>query len=183
LISTSINLSSQHTEGADLEANYSTTVLNRPASFRVLTTYQPKILYVQPGLLTLNQAGAAFGNNGITAAPIYRVTATARFQPLQNLTFDFQWRWRSKLHEAGDPTLVFSCCEIGTANFTNFAATYALKEAPGQPEVSFNVTNLFNQRGPHASPFTNTNPGQQYGYVVYDDPLGRAYTIGLRMRF
>ena len=49
-------------------------------------------------------------------------------------------------------------------------------------EVSLNVTNLFDTYGPHASPFTNANPGQQYGYVSYDDPLGRAFTLGIRYR-
>ena len=182
LISTSINLSEQHTEGADIEANYSTTFLDRPASIRLLTTYQPKILYVQPGLLTLNQAGAAFGNNGITAAPIWRLTGSIRFQPIENLTLDFQTRWRSSLHEAGDPTLVFSCCDIPTANFTNFAATYRIKNDLGQTDLSFNVSNLFDQYGPHASPFTNLSPGQQYGYVAFDDPLGRAFTFGITFR-
>jgi len=182
LVSTSVNLSEQRTHGADIEANYSTTFLDRPASIRLLTTYQPEILYVQPGLLTLNQAGAAFGNNGITAAPIWRLTGTVRFQPIENLTLEFQTRYRTKLHESGDPTLVFSCCEIAPANFTNLAATYAIKNDLGQTELSLSVTNLFDQYGPHASPFTNTNPGQQYGYVSYDDPLGRAFTFGIRFR-
>ena len=182
IVNTTINLSEQHTEGADIEGNYTTSFLGRPAAIRLLTTYQPHILYVQPGLLTLDQAGAAFGNNGVTAAPIWRFTGTLRFQPIDNLTLDFQTRWRTSLHEAGDPTLVFSCCEIKPANFTNFAATYQIKNNFGTTELSLNVSNLFDQYGPHASPFTNLNPGQQYGYVAFDDPLGRAFTFGVRFR-
>ena len=182
LISTNINLSEQDTHGADVEVNYATQFLSRPASARLLTTWQPEILYVQPALLTLNQAGAAFGNNGITAAPVWRVTGLVRFQPLNNFTIDLQGRWRSKLHESGDPTLVFSCCEIPSVAFFNMGATYQIKSDLGQTDVYFTVSNLLNTYGPHAAPFTNANPGQQYGYVTSDDPLGRSFTLGVRFR-
>jgi outer membrane receptor protein involved in Fe transport len=49
--------------------------------------------------------------------------------------------------------------------------------------VSLNISNLFNKAPPPASSSNSTAPGQQTAFVTYDDPLGRAYTIGLRARF
>ncbi len=65
-----INIAEQDTNGVDLEFNYARTLFGRTASARLLSTYQPNILYRQPGIVTLNQGGAAFGTNGVTAAPL-----------------------------------------------------------------------------------------------------------------
>ena len=92
-----VNIAEQDTNGVDIEANWSFRLFDRPAAFRMLTAYQPHIKYIQPTVPTIDQAGAAFGNNGVTAAPEWRFTAFFRFSPLEKVTADFQIRWRTSL--------------------------------------------------------------------------------------
>ncbi len=179
-----INIAEQDTNGVDFEVNYATRVFERPASIRLLTTYQPNILYKQPGIVTLNQGGAAFGTNGVTSAPVWRNTLFLRFSPLENFSVDVQTRWRTSLRLSGDPTHVISTGKVPSASFTNLNLAYQMKGNGWQNELFLTVGNLFNQPAPPASFYGGqTIPGQQTTFVIYDDPLGRAYTVGLRAKF
>jgi outer membrane receptor protein involved in Fe transport len=179
-----INIAEQDTNGADMETNYSTSLFGRPASIRLLTTWQPHIKYIQPTVPTLDQAGAAFGTNGVTAASVWRNTVFVRFSPIENFTVDVQTRWRTELRLSGDPTHVISSGPVPANSFTNLGLAYRMKGALGDAEAFLNVTNLFD-RAPSPAGFYGgqTIPGQQTSFPIYDDPLGRAYAIGLRTRF
>jgi outer membrane receptor protein involved in Fe transport len=180
--SESINLAEQFTHGLDIEANYATRLLGRPASIRWLTTYQPLIQYFQPATVTLNQAGAAFGNNSVTAAAIWRGTFFLRYSPFDNFTIDTSTQWRIGLHPAGDPTLVFASGSVPPASVTNVNLAYTIKGNLGQTEVFLNISDIFNPAVSRVSPFTNLTPGLQNNYVTSDNGLGRAFTVGVRFK-
>jgi iron complex outermembrane receptor protein len=179
----SVNFAEQSTHGVDVEVNYGPRLFGRPASLRVLTAYQPSLLYVQDNSQTLNQAGAAFGNGGVTSAPTWRVTGFLRFSPLDKFSIDIQSRWRSSLRGAGDPTLVFdSAYHVKSVSFTNLNFGYKLDTKLGQSDLFLNISNLFNTKPPAAASYNNTTPGNQTAFVIYDDALGRAFTVGVRFR-
>jgi outer membrane receptor protein involved in Fe transport len=178
-----INIAEQDTNGVDIEANYATRIFDRPGSIRLLTTYQPQILYLQPTVPTLNQAGAAFGTNGIQAAPVWRNTVFLRYSPFENFNIDAETRWRTSLRLSGDPTHVISSGRIPPATFTNLRLAYQFKGELGQTEVFLNISNLFDAEAPPAGFYGGQGgPGQQTPYVTYDDPLGRAFTFGVRFK-
>jgi outer membrane receptor protein involved in Fe transport len=180
-----INIAEQDTNGVDFEVNYATHMLGRPASLRLLTTYQPNIQYIQPGIVTLNQGGAAFGTNGVTAAPVWRSTLFLRFSPIENFTVDLETRWRTSLRLSGDPTHVISTGRVPPASFTDLSLAYQLRSRWWkESELFLTVTNLFDKTAPPAAFYGGqTIPGQQTAFVLYDDPLGRAFTAGVRVRF
>jgi outer membrane receptor protein involved in Fe transport len=180
-----INIAEQDTNGIDFEFNYATRWFSRPATVRLLSTYQPNILYRQPGIVTLNQGGAAFGTNGVTSAPIWRHTLFLHFSPFDRFNVDVQTRYRTSLRMSGDPTQVIATGRVPPATFTNLNLAYDVKGSwLQQGEVFFTVTNLFDKTAPPAA-FAGgqTIPGQQTSFALYDDALGRAYTVGMRARF
>src|SRR5439155_22749646 len=77
---TAINIANTKTYGADLEMNYETAHLGRPLALRGLATYQPHILYIQPGLTTVDMGGVAFGANALQASPKVRTTFLANYK-------------------------------------------------------------------------------------------------------
>ena len=180
-----INIAEQDTNGLDLEFNYARTLFGRPASARLLSTYQPNILYRQPAVVTINQGGAAFGTNGVTAAPLWRHTLFLRFSPVENLNLDLQTRYRTSLRLSGDPSHVISTGRVPPNTFTNLSLTYRVKNSLWQQgDVFLTVTNLFDKDASPAGFYGGQGvPGQQTTFPIYDDPLGRAFTAGLRVRF
>jgi hypothetical protein len=68
-------------------------------------------------------------------------------------------------------------------SFTNLNLAYVLKSGLGQSELFLNIANLFDTESPPAG-YTGgqTVPGQQTGFAIGDDPLGRAFTVGVRFR-
>lgn len=181
---TVINVAKQTTNGFDLEMNYATHLFARPASFRLLTSWQPHYRQYQPGLVTLDYAGVAYGTNGVQATPKWRLTGFVRVSPLENLDLDLEARYRSSLKYSADPTLVQGGPNISGVAFVNMNVTYQVKAIPGQPQLFLNISNLFNTAAPAAAFYGGqASPGQFYGFIIGDDPLGRAFTFGVRARF
>ena len=180
-----VNIAEQDTNGVDLEFNYARTLFGRPASARLLSTYQPNILYRQPAVVTINQGGAAFGTNGVTAAPLWRHTMFLRFSPFENFNVDLQTRYRTSLRLSGDPSHVISTGRVPPNSFTNLSLTYRVMNAMWQQgDVFLTVTNLFDKEASPAGFYGGQGiPGQQTTFLIYDDALGRAFTVGLRARF
>jgi len=181
-----INLSKVTTYGLDVEANYNGSIGNHRLALRGLAAYQPHIRYIQPGVAVIDQGGVAFGTNGLTASPSWRLTGTASFNINDNLRVDTIYRWRNGLKLWGDPTVAWAAGQGKVAPFgqlgVNLSQTVNLSSGR-KVEMFLNIQNLLNAKPPVANaPGTATSPGGFGGFVVTDDPVGRYFTVGLRAK-
>lgn len=178
-----INISSQTTSGADLDATYITHAFHRPLKLRALGTFQPHIIYNTPGLTTIDLGGVAFSSNALQASPVWRWTLMADYQPIRNLSVDVMERWRSSLAWTGDPTQIVSTPRIPSVAYTDLNLAYLFAGSDSTTEVYMNVQNLFNKQPPPAAFLgANGNPGGFGGFVFGDDPMGTYVTVGVRYR-
>ena len=178
-----INIASQRTAGADLDANYTAEPFGHPLSLRVLTTYQPHIIYSTPGLTTVDLGGVAFAANALQASPVWRTTFVGTYNPVKNFAVTVMERLRSSLAWTGDPTQVVSAPRIPSVAYTDLNLSYQLKQRDSQTELFFNVQNLFNKQPPPAAFLgANGSVGSFGGFAYGDDPIGAYFTVGLRYR-
>jgi outer membrane receptor protein involved in Fe transport len=181
-----VNISELKTRGLDFETNYKLTVLSRPLTLRGLVTYQPHVLFMQPGTVTQDYAGA-YGTAIATSAagPQLRATAFAHYDVTGEFAVDWMTRWRDSEHLSPDSTVVVSPNTIArAASFSNLTLTYRLKgPSSGNSSLYLNITNVFNQTAPIVANFaTSSQPGFFSGWVPGDDPIGRYYNLGVRFR-
>jgi iron complex outermembrane receptor protein len=177
-----INVATLRTYGADVEANYATSLRERPASVRLFMTYQPHLTLVTPGIGVVDMGGAAFGPAGFVSMPQVRVTAMLSYSPIENLSVSVLERWRSKLRWNGDRSLVYDGPDIPAVAYTHLNVGYTIKLASaGETQVFFNVQNLFDKAPPLAPP--TSTPGQNAANADGDDFIGRYYTLGMRYKF
>jgi iron complex outermembrane receptor protein len=184
-----INLAELDTVGADIEAGYRTTIFDRPFSIRVLSTYQPKLIYKQPGIADYDYAGSSFGTNGLQSNPYWRATAFLAYKPTDTISISVQERWRSELPKVdGAPDnaaapAVYKGNPVKPMYTTNVNVTWAPKDMFGSPEVFVNIQNLFDKAPPQAGFWGNPTPGQ-FGEIAFgDDVIGRYFTVGARAKF
>jgi outer membrane receptor protein involved in Fe transport len=181
----SLNIATQWTQGADLEANWSTRIHEHPLSLRAFATFQPHIGYQIPGTAPYDMGGVAFNNGAIQASPVWRASFLARYSPVTNFTVDLMERWRSSLAwgPQQSPPYQFQMPPIASFATTDLNLSYLFKyENGGQTEVFFNVINLLDKTPPAAAFFNNNAPGVAQGFAIGDDPQGRYYTVGFRFR-
>ena len=178
-----INISTIKTYGADFEANYATRAFDHPLTLRGLVTWQPHILYVQPGLQNVDMGGVSYSSNSLQASPKVRAMVQADYT-VGPVSIDVQERWRSNLKWSGDPTQIFSTPPTPSVAYTNLNISYELKShAIGDTQLFLNAQNLFDTLPPAAAFVgANGNIGVFGGYALGDDPIGRYITIGLRLR-
>lgn len=178
-----MNIAEVETYGADLEVNYAATLFDRPAAFRFLAAYQPHVTYAQPGVVTTDQGGVAFGPLGAAAGPDLRLTALLHFQPVENLTVDLMQRWRDTMKLGGDPSQVWAGNHLDAFATTNINLSWKAETAVGSTEVFLNVSNLFGAEAPGGAYALNgTRTGLRDGYAMGDDVLGRYFTLGVRFK-
>jgi iron complex outermembrane receptor protein len=183
-----LNIAELRTWGADFESDFRTTVLARPLSLRAFATFQPHLVYEQPGVATYDQAGVDFNNSGVQSTPVWHMLGTVDYVPIDPLTITWQTTWRSELHhpfsttEAYAPGYMF----VPPVSYTNLNLSYRIKvRALAELEVYLNIQDLFNQQPPLTS-FSGTSavPGQAgNGFTIGDDPIGRYFTLGVRGKF
>ncbi len=179
-----INLNTIETWGFDFEANYAGTLFDRPMSLRFLGAWQPHLNYIQPGVPTIDQGGTAFGPLGFSATPSVRLTGYLRFQPAENVTVDIMERWRNGMKLGGDPTQVWVLNEIKGFATTNLNVTFDIDGGFGKAAFYLNVQNLFNATPPVGGFSGNgTRAGLRDGFALGDDPRGRFFTAGVRVKF
>ncbi len=182
------NLAELDTWGADIELGYKTLIADKPLSLRLLTTYQPHLIYKQPGLADADYAGAWFGTNGLQSNPVWRATLFASFKPIDSLTIAVQERWRSSMPKVdGFPEWAaapayYSGSAIKSIAYTNLNLTFSPKLDIGKLDFFVTVQNLFNTDPPQAGFWGNPNPGQFGEVLAGDDIIGRYYTAGIRFR-
>lgn len=184
-----INLSQIKTYGVDFEANYSGHLGNHALNLRGLAAWQPHIRYVQPGVYDVDQGGVAFGTNGLTASPSWRITGTASFNVTQAFRLDAIYRWRNAMKLWGDtnPAVVWASGQNHVAPYGQLGlnASWSFEAmSAGKGEFFVNVQNVFNAIPPVANaPGTSTGPGGFGGWAMTDDPVGRYFTAGVRLKF
>lgn len=182
--SRSVNIAEIETLGLDFEANYAGTLFDRAMSLRLLTAWQPHVYYRQPGLETVDQGGVAFGPLGLASTPAVRVSGFFRFQPAEGFTVNVVQRWRSSMKLGGDPTQVWASNHMASFATTGVNLAYDLEAGGGDVQLFFNVENLFDATPPPGAFSGNgTRAGLRDGYAPGDDPRGRFFSIGARMRF
>ncbi|GGE76535.1 TonB-dependent receptor [Niveispirillum cyanobacteriorum] len=179
-----INLSEIETWGIDTELNYSAELLDRPMMFRVLAAWQPHVYYRQPNVATLDQGGVAFGPLGLAATPSVRLSAFFRFQPVENVTVDISQRWRNAMKLGGDPSQVWVKNRIGAFATTGINVAWDTSTAFGNLQIYGNVQNVFDATPPIGGFSGNgTRAGLRDGFALGDDPRGRYFTAGAKIRF
>jgi hypothetical protein len=182
-VSQSINLSSIRTMGVDVEANFQSTLFDRPFAARFLAAYQPHIYYSQPGVPTSDQGGAAFGPLGAAAAPTVRLTGMVHFEPVDGIGIDILERWRNPMKLSGVPGEFWVNNHLPAFATTNINIAFKPKSAQAF-EFYVNVQNLFDAMPPTGSYTGNgTRAGYRDGYPVGDNPIGRFFTAGVRAKF
>ncbi|MRW93496.1 TonB-dependent receptor plug domain-containing protein [Duganella sp. FT80W] len=183
-INRSVNISEVETFGLDLEGNYAGKLFDRPASFRLLTAWQPHVYYRQPGLATVDQGGVAFGAGGMASTPAVRVSAYFRFRPMNDFTVDINQRWRSAMKLSGDPAEVWVNNHMRSFATTGVNFAYKVDLGMGDAQVYFNIENLFDATPPIGAYSGNgTRAGLRDGFALADDPRGRYFTLGIRSLF
>jgi outer membrane receptor protein involved in Fe transport len=182
-----LNIAELRTWGADIDASYRMTAAGQPLTLRALATYQPHVIYEQPGLETLDMGGVAFADGGIQATAVWRVVLDATYQPIDSLGITWETRWRSALQHASAPSQIYAPGSTGVPSvaFSNLTVTYHVPvETLKQLDLYGTVQNVFNQMPPlTAFPGQQPNPGQFGGFALGDDYIGRYYTAGLRFEF
>ncbi len=179
---TYINLARQYTKGVDLELNYANRLFEMPFNMRLLASYQPESVNVDP--LT----GKETNNAGYTF-PKWRGTLVASIEPIENLKVSVMERWRGSMNwfpeESGPGAITYTMTgtqdHVSPMFLTNLNVGYTLPSFGGKTEIYLNVQNLFD-RSPvpwaqYTAPFAGLN-----GTVPGDDPMGRYFTVGFRYR-
>jgi len=180
------NLAKITTYGWDFEANYNGKLFNRPLALRGFAAYQPHIRYIQPGVPTVDQGGVAFGANGLTASPSWRLTGTASYSPMETFRVDVMYRWRNRMKLTGVPNVTWAAGQGTVAPFGQ--ASLNLSWSPkstgtAKSEFFLNVQNLFDAKPPVTNATgTATGAGTFGGFAITDDPIGRSYTAGFRVK-
>ncbi|MBC2665385.1 TonB-dependent receptor [Novosphingobium flavum] len=177
-----INISKVRSWGADVEANYQTRLLGKPLSLRAFLTWQPHTVYSQPGLSDVDMGGTAYGPTPLIASPSVRVTLNQGIDLTDNFRVDLQERYRNPLKLSGDSTLYVACCKVGAVAYVDLNLTYKVKVGGANGEVFFNVQNLTDREPPASAPPGSTTPGAMGGWAIGDDPLGRSFNLGFRLK-
>jgi iron complex outermembrane receptor protein len=180
---TVVNIGSLKTRGFDFEANYRTKLLGNPLGLRLLTTYQPHVVYETPGLQTLDLGGVGFSSNALQASAKVRGTFFVSYK-VRDFSVDVSERWRSGLSFTGDPTQIVSSPNAPAVAYTNLNLAWNIGgSADRSGQIFFNVQNLFNKQPPPIS-FLGANGavGTFGGFAQGDDPIGRAFSLGFRMK-
>lgn len=179
-----LNISEIETWGVDFETNYSGTLFSRPLNIRLLSAWQPHIYFRQPGIADVDQGGVAFGASGYSATPSVRLTGYVRFQPVENITIDVTERWRNAMKLGTDVSGVITNNKVAAFGTTAVNIAFDVPDTRGDFQFYFNVQNLFNAMPPIAGFVGNgTRAGLRDGFALGDDPRGRTFTGGVRLKF
>ena len=168
------NVAMARTEGVDFELNYQAELGPGRFALRYLASYQPELKTQNfPGAIATNAAGAP-------GLPAFRSSAFLKYG-WHDITLNVLERFHVETNWNADRAQLYAEPALPTAWYTNATLTYAW--APAELYVS--VENLFNKQ---PTPYNGAGPAQGIpglfnGYVPGDDPIGRTYTAGVRLKF
>jgi outer membrane receptor protein involved in Fe transport len=180
------NVSKIETYGVDLELNYATRMFDHPISARLLTTWQPHYLFDQPGAPEYDFGNVAFPNLvPLQNVPAVQLTAIVNYAVTDKFSVSVTERWRSAMQLEPDGITCGTGAALQTCVFpsgpsayytTNLNLSYQFG-GPGN-EIYLNVRNLFDKLAEPAVGLSGSN-----NYAQSDDPVGRYYTVGTRIKF
>lgn len=179
------NIARVRTYGWDGEASWTTSIADRPLNLRALVNYQPHIYYEQPGAATIDQGGAGWGPNGLMPSPSLTIAAFASFKPTDHFTVDVFERYRNRFRRSGVYTQVFKDGYEYVPSFatTNLTLTFDTGAAWKMTDSALylSVTNLFDAKPPLSGYYSGTTSAGA-AYEFSDDPTGRAFMVGFRVK-
>ncbi len=176
------NIAQVETYGMDIEADYNHTLFGRRFNARIMTNWQPHIVYSQLGT-HYDEGGVAWGQNGLIASPSVQVSAFITYSLTDKLRLDILERYRNAMTDSGVSTQVWSNPNVKAYATTNATVTYDLGHRFGIQDSSmyFTVENVFDKHPPATGYYSgNTSAGASYEYS--DNPIGRMFTVGIRVR-
>jgi iron complex outermembrane recepter protein len=179
------NIASMETWGDDLEINYAGRAYDHPFSLRLLTSYQPHLILTQLGNDTYDLGDALNGPTPFSAHPSLRMTGLVRVGLTDRLSVSLDERYRNSLNITGNTTGVFSGnvyvpTTIAALAYTDFTLNYQFQKNAMSVKTFLDVRNVFNKAPPPAVlNFNQLGPG--FGVAAGDDPIGRYYTLGVRV--
>jgi iron complex outermembrane receptor protein len=178
------NFQSQWTEGVDFDLAYHSdlkdwTGLSGLLSLRLLWTHTA-FFKTQglPGSVVTDVAGSA--NAPGTALPAEKGTLMVGYA-YRGLRLDLMERYYGSLRQSPNPTLVFDpkTGDLPAYFQTDLNIAYDIR---GGVTGFLHVANLFDtQPGIFQVPAYTGSPGMNYPVVPYEDIIGRAFTLGLRV--
>lgn len=181
--SRSLNAAILKVHGVDAEVNYSgIDVAGGTLSLRGLLAWQP-VSNIQnfPSSPITYRAGAA-------GLPEWRITGFVHYDR-GKLSVDLLERWHSSTRRSGNLTQVFDAPRVAARAYTDLTFSYRVPLGIGDDDSNaqlfVTIQNLFNQE---PSPYLATGPFSTVpGFFVPvtngDDPIGRYFTVGARVRF
>jgi outer membrane receptor protein involved in Fe transport len=177
-----LNAAFLEVRGVDAEVNYSGINLGSGTlSLRTLVAWQP----------VSNTAN--FSNSPITyragaaGLPEWRVTGFLNYD-LDAVAVNILQRWHSSTRRSGNRDQVFDAPPVAARAYTDLTLSYRLPLGLGRDDshaqMFLTIQNLFNQQ---PSPYLATGPFSTVpGFFVPvtngDDPIGRYFTAGVRIR-
>ncbi|TCM15388.1 TonB-dependent receptor-like protein [Novosphingobium sp. PhB165] len=177
------NISKVRTWGIDGELDYNTSLAGRALGLRLLVNYQPHIYYEQPGLATIDQGDAGWGQNGLMPSPSVQIAGFVSYQVTDGVRVDLFEHYRNRFRRSGVASQVWLDPYVKSYATTNLTLTFdtgsSLKIANSSFYVS--VSNLFNAKPPLSGYYSGTTSAGQ-SYEFSDDPTGRAFLVGFRIK-
>ncbi|MHB8287245.1 MAG: TonB-dependent receptor domain-containing protein, partial [Caulobacteraceae bacterium] len=177
------NLAKVWTYGIDMEADYSRRIFDRRFNGRVFLTYQPHIYYEQPGVATVDHGDAGYGSNGLTPSPSTTLSAFFDYQLTPEFNVSLFEHYRNGYHRSGVQNQIWTDPIVPSFASTNITLAYDLgnKLHIKDSSLYFSVTNLFDSNPPLSGYYSGTTSAGQ-AYEFSDDPVGRAFVFGIRIR-
>ncbi len=177
------NIAKVRTWGIDAEAGYATKIYDQPVSLRLMVNYQPHIYYFQPGVATIDQGDAGWGQNGLMPSPSIQLAAFLDYKPTDWLKLDLFEHYHNHFLRSGVSGQVFADPYVPGYATTNITATFDTGPVwkTDSSTVYMSVTNLFNAKPPLSGYYSGTTSAGQ-AYEFSDDPTGRAFMVGFRVK-
>jgi outer membrane receptor protein involved in Fe transport len=137
----------------------------------------------QPNVASRDQAGAAFGPTGFAATPTVRLTGFVSFKPTDSFTVDIMERWRNAMKISNEGVWAPGSNRLAAFATTSVTLTWDIKSGWGDAKFYVNVQNIFNSTPPVGAFSGNgTRAGLRDGYAAGDDPRGRYFTAGIKLK-
>ena len=182
------NFQRQWTEGVDFDVSYHSdlsawSALAGAVNLRLLWTHTSFLKTLGlPGSVITDMAGSA---NAPGAASPSEKGALMIDYVNQGLTINLMERYYGALRQNPNPTLIYdpSTGDLPAYFQTDLTIGYDFV-AYGTPMTGFlTINNLFDaQPGIFQVPSYTGSPGMNYPVVPYEDIIGRAFTLGLRLK-
>lgn len=179
-----INIASQKTSGVDIEANFTTDLLDRPFSLRAVVNHVAENKITRPFDATYETAGVAYPGIGGLPTPDLSASIFASYQLSDRLMLNVGERWRNSLEisERKDAEVIG---KVSSVAYTNLTVSYDLPLSTSDTRVNLflNIQNLFDTDPPKAGQINENFPGSFPGvYAHGDDVLGRYFMLGAKIQ-